>query len=175
MNWKNTARKSIIGEKIIMKSIVPDEDTLKKWEQDGRKWTEYYIKPKKYSVAGKDRVDTVTMKNSKTLPAVIKAKIAKIVQDNPDIEDKDIMKHLSEEEQIMIFDNQVDNFENTEMIKTVILEGLAETNLIDGEETIEEFAESVLEFQDIATEIIESVRDHNNPLEKGKSKKSTKQ
>ena len=170
MNWKQTARKDVIGDKVVLKSIKPEEKTLKAWEEVDRNWKEYFIKPKRYSISGKDKVDAITMSNTKSLPGKVMTSMVKITKENPGIKDKDLFSYLSEEEQALVIDSQLEKFENTEMIKTIIIQGLSETNLIEGQETLEDFADEVLEFQAIATEIVEIIRAYNLPLESKKSK-----
>ena len=178
MDWKEAARKSILGEKKNLESIIPDEETLNFWKENDRSWKAYFFQPKKYSVEGKDRVDSVTMKNTQSLPGKLKVSIQKIMKEHEndkDFQDKDILDYLSDEERVELFDSQIESYENAAMMKEIIIEGYGETNLLNKEESIEEFAEEVLAFQNIAQEIVKIITDHNRPLSEEKPKKSTKQ
>lgn len=170
MNWKETAKRSIIGDKTILKSIKPAEETLKQWKEEDLKWENYWIKPKKFSIAGKDKVDRVTISNTKVLPAKLKLAISKLYRENPDLKSEDMIEHLGEEEQLLLFESQADNFNNEDMIKAILTEGLAETNLVSKDESLEQFIEEVVEYNNIATEIMEIIRDFNVPLAKEKPK-----
>lgn len=171
MNWKKIARKSIVGERVNLEKITPDDETLKDWKEQEKPWNSFWAEPKKYSIEGKDKIDTITLQTTTQLPPKIKLRISKLMKENPEYKEKDLMDLLSDEEQLELMDAQITG-KNKDLIQATIEEGLYRTNMITDKESIKDFAEQVMEFEEIALELVEIIRNHNRPLPKEKSEKS---
>jgi hypothetical protein len=175
--WKDAAKKSILGPEIALVEIKPEEDVLKEWKEAGRSWVGYWVKPKKYSIKGKFKVDGLAMGAADSIPPSVSKKIAKIYADNPDLDTDDtaaILDLLDGDDLDAIITAQLKAEDNSSIVKAIIEEGLGETNLLGEGETVTDFADQVLEYSTVADEIVKIIRDYNRPLQERKSSKSSK-
>jgi len=155
MNWKEDARRTIIGKK---KDLVS--------------FPGYWVKAKKYSTQGKDEITEATRNvqkgiDKKTLMSAAKKVRAKGGREN--ITDDEIFDLLTAEEISTLMDSST--VAASELFKAKIKNGMESHNFCDGDietrstdKDIKGFATEILEFEEIALEIIKIIEDFNRPL-----------
>lgn len=155
MGWKQDARRLVVGEKAEL-STLPG----------------YWVQPRKYSIQAKDEINAIQRKlqkgiNKKELASLMQ-KVKDIRKDGEAPKDEDILAKISEGELETILDAQ--NAETKELTKVKILYGVAEHNF-DGV-SVAELAEDILDYEEVALEILTIVETFNRPLAMEKSNPS---
>lgn len=147
MGWKEDARRLVIGEKAEL-------DTL----------PGYWVKPLKYSIQAKDEINAIQCKLQK---GINKKELASLMQKLKDIrkgdespKDEEILSQISEGELETLLNMQ--NTESKELTRIKILYGVAEHNF-DGV-SVAELAEDILDYEEVALEILTIVEEFNRPL-----------
>ncbi|MCF7945446.1 MAG: hypothetical protein K9L24_01140 [Spirochaetia bacterium] len=160
MNWKQEAQRKIVGDKKELKTFPG-----------------YWIRPKKYSIAGQDAINAEQRRlqkgmNKKAIVSV--AKRLKINADGREEEDikNDIMDSISDDELSALMDSQY--VPSAAYIKIRLKEGIESHNFCDAAESkdIDSLAEDILDYPEITEEMLQIVEDYNRPLAVKGSKKS---
>ncbi len=155
MSWKEDARRTIVSEK---KDLVS--------------FPGYWVKPKKYSVKGRDEINEAERKVQKNIDKKALMKFARRLKDKDeykDLSEEQILEKIPDDELIVMMDLRMTEVFAVNEAK--IKHGIACHNFCDGdidtrstEKDIQGFARDILEFEDIAVEIIGYIEEFNRPL-----------
>lgn len=147
-DWKEKARRTIEGDKIELKSL-----------KDG------WFQPRKYSIEGSEVIRSLTVKTGMSLSSEMLKKLAPYIESDDSPEE--IMKKLPPADLEMLMKSQaVGGQSNKELVGAILTYGIG-TNNLEGENIVED----LLEYSEIAMEMIEGIRKHNRPLAPGTAKK----
>lgn len=157
MGWKDDARRLVVSDKRELESITDSE---------GKK---YWIKPRKWSVAAKDEINGVQRRLQK---AIDKKALASLVQKSQtgDYETvEEMIEAMEPDEFAALLDTQ--NIESYDLAEVKLRNGISSHNFCDGDietrstdKDIKGFVHDILEYEDIALEILKIVEDYNRPL-----------
>lgn len=157
-NWEDIARKRRVGEKVLLKSL------------EGEVW----VRPHKYSIDDQSELLEIALEQGLDLPPEITKKLGQAAQDGAengvemfgalDLADRQtVLRHLAQKSV------------SGPYIRKVMLAGIAEYG-IDGEDEVlswdTEVVEKMMQYSDVATEIVEIAQRFNGPLAKGSAKSS---
>jgi hypothetical protein len=163
MGWKEAAQRTIVGDKVELKTFPG-----------------YWIKPKKYSVSGKDAINEEQRKLQQSIDKKALASMIKKLDIDSDGKDEaqimsEVMDTLTDEELAAMMDSQY--VPSASYIKVRLNEGIHAHNFCDGPETqdVSSFAQDILDYPEIAEEILKVVEEYNRPLAKKSTKKSKMQ
>lgn len=152
MGWKEDARRSIIGKK---KELIS--------------FPGYWVQARKYSTQGKDEIADATRAVQKGIDKKVLFSAAKKMKGKENLTEDQIFDMLSAEEISELVDSS--SCAATELFKAKIKNGLNAHNFCDGdietrstEKDIKGFANDILEFEEVALEIIGIIEDFNRPL-----------
>ena len=154
MNWKEDARRTIIGKK---ENLVSFEG--------------YWVKAKKYSTQGKDEITEATRNIQKGIDKKVLMSAAKKYRSTGKdvVSEDELFDLLTAEEIATMMDSST--VPTSELFKAKLKNGVYSHNFCEGdietrstEKDIKGFANDILEFEEIALEIIKIVEDFNRPL-----------
>jgi len=158
MGWKNDARRLVIGERRELGTF------------EG-----YWIRPRKFSVQAKDEINAIQRKIQKGIDKKALISLMKKVKGSKETDqsEEDLEKKLYES----ITDDEIDSMldaqgvETKDLIYTKILYGVAEHNFCEEEksENAQILAADILEYEEIAQEIVSIVEEFNRPLAQKRS------
>lgn len=158
MGWKEDARRTIVSDKKMLKSFP-----------------EGWVKVKKFSVKGNDEINAALRKLQSVFDRKAIMSFAKKARDGAD--EKSMLQEMTPEEMGMILDGNT--AESYDLIFAKIKNGVAMHNFCDGdietrstEKDIQGFAKDILEYPDIANEIVSLIEDYNRPLVEKRSETS---
>jgi len=147
--WQAAARITILGEKHELESLPG-----------------YWFTPRKYSTIGSVKINGGAMKLRTNLPKGILKKLAKGMGDkekDAQFTGKEAMKLLTEDEISQVMDAQKGDEGAVSFQKDILIYGIGEHGF-DGDYNIESLAEELLEYPDVAAEMIEIIKEWNSPL-----------
>ncbi len=153
MGWQDDARRTIVSEKHELETFPG-----------------YWVKVRKYSISAKDEIQAVLRKAQKSIDR--KALMSLMARREKGLTEEELRESLTAEEIGAMIDMQ--SGELSELCKIRIKHGLFEHNFCDegvSKET-EKFAKDILEYNDIAEEIIGRIEAFNAPLAEKTSKAS---
>jgi len=154
MSWKDVASRTVAGPKHTMSSIPG-----------------YWFKPRKFSVTAADDINAESMRSAGTVPTKIKTKMAKLMKENPDLDEGDLIAELTDEEIAELTD--VQGRPASDLIRLRIKHGVAEHNYEGPDENGSEVVKSgltdeqvaeILQFPEVAKEMVEAIMRWNRPL-----------
>lgn len=152
MKWEELARRTIEGDKHELESLGG-----------------YWFKPKKYSCQGADEIKNATFKTGQGLSDEMLKKLTPLIEGEESIEE--IMGKLPPADLTMLMNSQaVRNQDSAELVKVILKYGIGESNFDITDENRNDFLEKIIEYQDIAIEMLGVIRKHNRPLVKKTSK-----
>ena len=156
MGWQDDARRTVVSEKKALSTL------------EG-----YWVKVRLWTVGGKDEISTATRKVQKGLDKKALMSFAmKAKSKGADIaNEQELMELLTPEEIGAFVDSE--SAEMADLIETKLRNGIAEHNF-DGV-AIPDLAKSLLEYPNIATEILGYIEEFNRPLARKTSKPSEMQ
>jgi len=161
MGWKDEARRTIIGEKVMLESFPG-----------------YWIRPRKYSIETMDEIRALERKQQGEFNRKALARIAKKMSDGGKIDDAEkivpstIMGELTDEEFEAIYDisEKRKDGPGAQLIVAKIAGGLGEHNF-DGAK-VETLAKDMIDYPDIAREMVKIIEEYNRPLAESPSETS---
>jgi hypothetical protein len=160
MGWKDEAKRTVVGDKVELKTFPG-----------------YWIKPKKYSVAGKDAINEEQRKLQQGIDKKAMASVIKKLDIEADGKDEtqlmgEIMDKLTDDELAAMMDSQY--VPSANYIKVRLREGIDSHNFCDAAEShdVKAFVDDILAYPEITEEILRIVEEHNRPLAGKSSKKS---
>ncbi|OPL13127.1 MAG: hypothetical protein AVO39_10925 [delta proteobacterium MLS_D] len=153
MGWKDEARRTIIGEKVMLETFPG-----------------YWIRPRKYSIETMDEIRAIERKQQGEFNRKALARIAKKMSESGNIEDPGtiapamIMGELTDEEFEAIYEVSENRKAGpgAQLIIAKIHGGVGEHNF-DGAK-IETLAKDMVDYPDIAREMITIIEEYNRPL-----------
>lgn len=167
MAFEAAARREIEGPAHYFDSLVETDDT-------GKKQHPYYFHPRKYSVKGRDAIRACDKPVTEGIPIGLQKKLAKIMEENPEISNIELLEMLPAEEVEVILRSQQEKGGTFDLYRTTIFYGCGKNNLMgtvkDG--LTEEEVERVLEYGDVAIEMFGTIRTWNRPLAHRRSRTS---
>lgn len=141
----------------------------------------YWIKPRKYSSQGAAEIQAAGMASA-DLPDDIIAKIGALVEEagTENVENMQVMKLLSPADRIRAMRAMAKSAEeNVESQRLTLHYGIGEHNLYEGEESSVEVDDGlvaeIMEYQEVATEIVRIINEWNRPLAVAPEGKSSTQ
>lgn len=164
MSWKDDARRTIVGEK-----------------HDLTTFEGYWIKPKKFSKSAEDAINEQIRKlqkgvNRKALVSVTK-KAEERGEELGSMSEAEVLELLTEEELAALMDG--DTAATFDLCRVKIRYGIDSHNFCDGDidsrstQVVDDtFARDILEYPQIAGEIMGIIQEFNRPLPNKKSPKS---
>lgn len=154
MGWKEDARRTIVGEKIELKSFPG-----------------YFVVPRKYSVETQDKIREIQKQQQSDFNRRALAKIAKKMAGVGDAEKlknmttADIMTSLTDEEFESLYEiTEQKTGHGAKLMIAKIAGGIAEHTFGDPPIPVEQLAKEVIEYAEIAGEIVEIADGFNRPL-----------
>lgn len=164
MGWKDDARKTIISEKKELQTFPG-----------------YWVKVRKYSIQGRDEINAAMKRVQKDLDKKALYSLAKKVKERSgkeSVTEDEVMSMLEPEEIAAFMDSNSTPVTELNMLK--LQHGIAAHNFVDGDrdvgtddsKVVKRFAEEILEYADIAAEILRVVEEYNRPLAPKRSKTS---
>ncbi len=164
MSWKDDARRTIIGQK---KQLVS--------------FSGYWIKPKKFSKAGEDAINEEIRRLQKGINRKALVTVTKKAEERGEalasMSEHEILELLTEEELEALMDG--DTAATYELCKVKLKYGLDSHNFCEGDLDTrhssivdDSFVRDLLEYPEIAGEILGMIADHNRPLVEVSSPKS---
>jgi hypothetical protein len=160
MGWQDDARRTIVSEKHELETFPG-----------------YWVKVRKFSIRANDEIQAAIREMQKTIDRKTVFEVAKRFKDHAVEGDtvETLMDKVSTDELIALSDTQ--SAVASKIIEAKIKNGVAMHNFCDGDidtratdKGIEAFAHSILEYQDIANEILMAVEKFNRPLASQTSK-----
>ena len=146
MGWKDSARRLTTGGKIELKTLGG-----------------FWVIPKKYSIAGNDAIGAI---QRKMLKGVDKKSLSSLIHKRSEgFETPEAMVEAMEPEELMaLFDSN--SLEKEESTRVKIVHGLYEYGYQDEDSSkdVKGFATEVLEFEDVALEVLSVIEKFNHPL-----------
>ena len=176
-NWEAAAKRTIFGEKTPRTSLA----------EEGKK-SEFWIKPRKYSVEAREEIKLATGDLLERLPDDIvniivekqkkKSNEKQKKQSNEDADDKtdDFLSIFSEMNTLQRCKvmKALRESKGANVIFLVIKNGIGEHNFKDDNESSEvpkEFVDKILNYSPVADEMVRIIQDYNRPLAGGNSGK----
>lgn len=160
MSWKQDAQRKIVGDKNELKTFPG-----------------YWIRPKKYSIAGQDAINAEQRKLQKGIDKKALVSVAKKLKIDADGREEaeimtEIMSNISDDELSALMDSQY--VPSAAYIKIRLQEGIDSHNFCDAAESkdVDSLAEDILDYPEIAEELLQIVEEYNRPLAVKGSKKS---
>jgi len=165
MGWQDDARRTVVSDKIFLESM------------EG-----YAIKVRKYSIQGRDEIDAAIREMQKGFDRKALFEVARRVKGmNPEklasMTNDDIMETLSADEFAAL--TEANTAESAKVVELKIRYGLDSHNFCDGdpdtrwtEKDIKGFANQIIEYPEVAGEILAHVEEFNRPLAPKTSKMS---
>lgn len=151
MGWKDDARRTVVSEKMEL-STLPG----------------YWVVARLWTVGGKDEISTAMRKVQKGLDKKALMSFAiKAKNNGADLKNEQELMDLLTPEEIGAFVDS-ESAEMAGLIEVKLRYGIAEHNF-DGV-TVPELAKAMLEYPNIATEILGLIEEFNRPLPKTTSK-----
>jgi hypothetical protein len=154
MGWQDDARRTIVSEKHELNTFPG-----------------YWVKVKKYSISARDEIQSVLSKFQKSIDK--KALMSLVGKRGTNLSESELRESLTPEEIGAVLD--MGNAETSQYSYVRIKNGIAEHNFCDegvSKET-ESFAKDILDYSDIAQEILLIIEEYNRPLAEVTSKQST--
>ena len=161
MSWEDKSRLKRLGDKHNL-------DALEK----------HWIKPIKYSIEGEEEINLAKLKLKDRFPKGFIRKLAKKYPGLEKMTPTEMIGKLKEEELESLLEQTatLTPGEQTAHIKLVLLHGIGEHDLMNGdgkpEEVNEDFVRRICEDKALAMEMSGVIEDHNRPLELGNGSKS---
>lgn len=160
-NWKDKASKLAVGESKELKTFPG-----------------YWIRPRKYTVAGQDAINEIQRKlqkgiNKKALMSFVrKLEIEDVDKKDEQALTAEVLEHLTEEEIDTMMESS--QLPTADLMKAKLKAGIHSHNFSDKGESTETdvFVQDILDYPTIAEEILKIVEEFNRPLAGKKSKKS---
>lgn len=145
MGWQDDARRTVVSEKKALSTL------------EG-----YWVKVRLWTVGGKDEITATVRKLQKGLDKKsLISFMAKARSRGKDLTNEaDIMSILTEDEIAAFVDSE--SVEASAMIEAKLKNGIAEHNF--GDMKVSELAHDLLEFPNVAEEILKLIEDFNRPL-----------
>lgn len=144
MGWKDDARRLIIGEKVQLETF------------EG-----YWIRPKKWSIQAKDEINAVQRRIQKGIDKkALMSVYAKSKGKN--YSEEELLEKISPEELGAFLDSN--SLEAKDFVEIKLKYGIAEHNFEGAK--VKDLAHDILEYEDIAIEMLKIVEDFNRPLAK---------
>ena len=157
-NWKESARRKIVG----------DAEELKTFPG-------YWIKPKKYSVTGKDAINDEQRKLQQGIDRRSVASVVKKLKIKADGKTEDqlleeVMDRLTDDELAAMIDSQF--VPSAAYIKIRLMEGIHSHNFCDAAESLDvkTLVNDILDYPEIAGEMLAIVERFNAPLARKSSR-----
>ena len=161
MSWEDKSRLKRLGDKHNLDAL-----------------DEHWIKSIKYSIEGEEEINLAKLKLKDRFP---KGFLRKLAEKYPGLEKMTPMEMIAklDEEEVESLLEQTATLspgEQTAHIKLVLLHGIGEHNLMNGdgkpEAVNEDFVQRICEDRDLAMEMSGVIEDHNRPLAQGSGPKS---
>ena len=162
-NWKQEAERKFVGDKVELETFPG-----------------YWIKPKKYSISGKDAISDEQRKlqqgiDKKAMASVIKKLHIDTEGKQEDVIMSEVMDQLTDAELSVMVDSQY--VPSANYLKVRLREGIHSHNFCDAAESkdVEALANDILDYPEIADEMLQAVEGFNRPLAQKSSRKSKTQ
>lgn len=145
-SWKDNARRTTIGDEVKLESFPGG-----------------WVKVKKYSIQGKDEIAEATRAVQKDIDKTMLMSAAKKMKGKTGLTEDQIFDLLSAEEIGAMVDST--SVASSNLFESKIKNGLHSYNFGDGDsKEVKIFAKDILEFEEIALEVIKIIEDFNRPL-----------
>jgi len=165
MSWTDDARKTILSKKKMLTTMLG-----------------YWVMVRKYSIKGNDEIEAMKREAQKSIDKKALYEVAKAVKGI----DPDKLKDITTDEVIdLLTPEQFSAFSDSTnlavggLIEAQIRNGIFAHNFCDGEietrsteKNIRGFASEIIEYPEVATEILAFIEEFNRPLAKVTSKTS---
>lgn len=157
MGWQDDARKTVISEKRSLKSMVG-----------------YWVKVRKWSIRGKDEIDAAVKEVQRSLDRKALFEVAKMVrgiapEELEKMDSGEIMSLLTPEQFSALTDSL--STQAAKVVEAKLRHGIDSHNFCEGDidtrstdKDVKGFAYQILDFPEVATELLELVEDFNRPL-----------
>ncbi len=161
MNWEDKSRLKRLGDKHNLEAL------------EG-----CWIKPIKYSIEGEEEINLAKLKLKDRFPKGFLRKLAKKYPGLETMKPTEMIAKLDEEEVESLLEQTatLSPGEQTAHIKLVLLHGIGDHSLENGdgkaEEVNEDFVQRICKDKALAMEMSGVIEDHNRPLPKGSVSKS---
>jgi hypothetical protein len=154
MGWKDEARRTIVGDKKELGTFPG-----------------YWIRPRKYSIESLDEIRAIEKKQQSEFTRRSMAKLAKKMSGIKDLTPEaaaemsplDLMKNMDEEEVEALYEMMDSKHNFQAQILTAKLKGGVGEHNFEGTK-ITELAKELIEYPDIAREVVEIIDEYNRPL-----------
>ena len=149
MSWQDDARRTIVSDKKELSTF------------DG-----YWVKVKKYSINAKDEINAATREVQKGMDKKALIEVAKKAREmglaGEVVSENDIMDMLTPEQMSALLDST--SVASSKVMEAKLKNGIAEHSF--GASTVDQLAHDILDYPDIANEILNYIEEFNRPLAK---------
>ena len=150
MSWEDASRVKRLGNEHKLESLE-----------------EHWIKPIKYSIEGEEEINLAKLKLKDRFPKGFIRKLAKKYPGLEKMKPTEMIAKLKDEEVDSLLE-RTGTLSQTPHIKLVLLHGIGDHNLMNGdgkpEEVTEGFVQRICENKALAMEMSGVIEDHNRPL-----------
>lgn len=164
-NWEAAARRTILGKKTFIQSLA----------EEGKE-SEFWIKPKKYSIEDREEIKKTSGDLLDKLPDdIVEIIVKKQKENNGNNSDEDSSSQSDFLDAFAELDmgqrrtvlKVVQESKGTNVLSLILKKGIGEHNFEDekGSDNVpEEFVQKILEYAPVADELVKIIQEHNSPL-----------
>ena len=135
----------------------------------------FWFCPKKYSVEGEREIQVVAARSSRKMPRKLRERLSKFLKDDGSVDMELAVKELTEEEKDELENVDIGDAESTSgLVALQLLHGIGANNFA-GEAAAgvdRDQVEVIMQYVSMTEEILNPVREWNNPLLSGKRENS---
>jgi hypothetical protein len=149
----------------LQRSVLGPKHNLKTVEDD------WWFKPRKYSIEGKDEINTIISQNRKQLPSELVHKIKDCTDKDGKVNIQKLLSSVSIETITLLM--EYENSEDVNLFRCVLRYGIGEHNFFGepSKEVPEDLISKLVDATPVALELFEVIQGFNPPLQRSSNEK----